>query len=302
MYEDTLNTLRSYFGNTLTINCDTYYIRFEDPEVQRICAVNWGDHHTEYQPNAGGTGGYDLTVTAAAGNGGYDLVDGTYVQNKNNTGNYNVVATANTGAGAYDKVEVGDGITPAQAAAVSSLGTKFQGNNSITSFNELQYFTGLGNLNSAFLNCKYLVSAIMPNQITSTNATFRSAMRFKNVTLPTNLTTLGDNTFNSTAIESITLPSSLTGIGTNAFYFAPLKNIDIPASVTSIGTASFQNCTSLETVTVRRTTPPTMSSSNAFGGCSRLTAIYVPSESVSAYKSAQNWSTYASKIQAIPEL
>lgn len=163
MYEDTLNTLRSYFGNTLTINCDTYYIRFEDAEVQRICAVNWGDHHTEYQPNADGTGGYDLTVTAAAGNGGYDLVDGTYVQNKNNTGNYNVVATANTGAGAYDKVEVGDGITAAQAAAVSSLGTEFKNNTLITKFNELINFTNVRSGYEDFRGCTNLLEVDVRN-------------------------------------------------------------------------------------------------------------------------------------------
>lgn len=161
-------------------------------------------------------------------------------------------------------------------------------------------FTGLGNLNSAFYNCQYLVSAIMPNQITSTNATFRNCYRLKNVTLSTSLTTLGDNTFSTAAIESITLPSTLTTMANNVFYSSKLKSIDIPASVTSIGTGVFQNNTSLETVTVRRTTPPTLSNSNSFGGCSKLTAIYVPAEAVNAYKTAQNWSTHASKIQAIP--
>ncbi len=192
MYEDTLNTLRSYFGNTLTINCDTYYIRFEDPEVQRICAVNWGDHHTEYQPNAGGTGGYDLTVTAAAGNGGYDLVDGTYVQNKNNTGNYNVVATANTGAGAYDKVEVGDGITPAQAAAVSSLGTAFN-NSVITSFDEIYLFTSLS-----------VLGGFKGTSLPSMN-------------VPSNIVTLDNGAFMDSLLEEIVMPATLQAIRGSAF-------------------------------------------------------------------------------------
>ena len=259
MYEDTLNTLRSYFGNTLTINCDTYYIRFEDPEVQRICAVNWGDHHTEYQPNAGGTGGYDLTVTAAAGNGGYDLVDGTYVQNKNNTGNYNVVATANTGAGAYDKVEVGDGITPAQAAAVSSLGTAFRYNRVITKVNELHFFTRLTSIaNQAFQDCQNLAEIDIPNFIT----------------------TLGNFTFQSTNLANVVLPASVASIGDSCFRDNQSRN-------------------RLQTLTMYRTTPPTLASTNAFSGQSAA-KFYVPADSVNAYKTANNWSSYASRIYAIP--
>ena len=169
MYEDTLNTLRAYFGNTLTILCDTYYIRFEDAEVQRICSVNWGDHHTEYQPNTAGTGGYDLTVTAAAGNGGYDLVNGTYVQNKAGTGNYNVTATANSGAGAYDKVEIGDGITPAQAAAVSSLGTRFQNNRVISTFDEFHLFSQVQTIDYGAFKDTTLTSITIPASVTRIN-------------------------------------------------------------------------------------------------------------------------------------
>ena len=43
VYEDSLLALRSYF-NRLTLNVTgEYYIRFQDPEVTRICASVWGD-------------------------------------------------------------------------------------------------------------------------------------------------------------------------------------------------------------------------------------------------------------------
>ena len=234
MYEDTLNTLRTYFGNTLTINCDTYYIRFEDPEVQRICAVNWGDHHTEYQPNAGGTGGYDLTVTAAAGNGGYDLVDGTYVQNKNNTGNYNVVATANTGAGAYDKVEVGDGITLAQAAAVSSLGTKFKYNNIITKFNELVYFTKITSFSGgAFQDCSSLIEITLPNNITSFSEYCFRGTHIAELTVPAGVASIASQAFATSYLKKITmLGTTPPSINANCFadsyrfYYVPSSALD----------------------------------------------------------------------------
>ena len=55
-----------------------------------------------------------------------------------------------------------------EAAAVTSLGSAFSGNAEITSFDELQYFTGLTSLNStAFSGCSALRSVIIPENLTS---------------------------------------------------------------------------------------------------------------------------------------
>jgi len=54
----------------------------------------------------------------------------------------------------------------------------------------------------------------------------------------------------------------------------------------------------LTSVTCEALTPPTLGS-NAFNYTNNC-PIYVPSQSVAAYKTAANWSTYASKIRAIP--
>lgn len=50
------------------------------------------------------------------------------------------------------------------------------------------------------------------------------------------------------------------------------------------------------------TTPPTMANNNIFSGINSATKIYVPDESVNAYKTASNWSTYASYIYPISDL
>ena len=69
--------------------------------------------------------------------------------------------------------------------------------------------------------------------------------------------------------------------------------------VTSIGSSAFQNCKVLESVTVNATNPPTLGSS-IFRYVTSAYKIYVPSESVDTYKAASGWSSFASRIQAIP--
>ena len=77
-----------------------------------------------------------------------------------------------------------------------------------------------------------------------------------------------------------------------------LTSITIGSGVTSIGGAAFYNCRSLSSVTVEATTPPTLGL-NVFNNTNNC-PIYVPSQSVNAYKTATNWKTWASRIQAIP--
>ena len=70
----------------------------------------------------------------------------------------------------------------------------------------------------------------------------------------------------------------------------------IPSGVTRIG-YTFQGCTSLKELTLLQTTPPTYR--NTLKGCSSLETIYVPDESVDAYKTATGWSQFASNIKPL---
>lgn len=89
----------------------------------------------------------------------------------------------------------------------------------------------------------------------------------------------------------------VTSIGNNVFSdCSSLKSITTPNSVTSIGDASFSSCSSLTSITCESTSPPTLGSSN---NLSSITAVYVPADSVEAYKTATNWSYYADKIYPI---
>ena len=103
------------------------------------------------------------------------------------------------------------------------------------------------------------------------------------------------------SIESIKL-SSVTSIGQYAFRdCSNLTKLSFP-EVTSIGSSAFQSCSKLTTIYVGTNTSTvcTLSSTNAFNDCTNLTNIYVPASLVDSYKSATNWSNYASKIKATP--
>ena len=117
-------------------------------------------------------------------------------------------------------------------------------------------------------------------------------------TIPSTVTKIEKYAFNSTTLSSITIPSSVTTLIEYSFTNCEnLTTITIPSSVTSIGGSAFWACTKLKNIVVQATTPPTLGLSSFYDN--GVVSIAVPTGSVNAYKTATNWSNYASKIVAI---
>lgn len=116
-----------------------------------------------------------------------------------------------------------------------------------------------------------------------------------NVTALNSVNTVFDCNYN---VTSATIPNCITSIGTLTFSVCEqLSSVVIPDSVTYMGDDMvFMTCPNLTSVTIFATIPP--ENNGPFDNI--IPNIYVPAESVDAYKAAEGWSYYASKIQAIP--
>ncbi len=199
--------------------------------------------------------------------------------------------------------------------SITSIGDHAFGSCSLTSITIPNSVTSIGNY--AFSACLGLTSITIPDNVTSIgNGVFEMCYNLTSVTFPNSITSIGDYTFyHCERLESVTIPDSVTSIGTGAFNgcnkltsitipnsvtsigpgvfngCSKLTSITIPDSVTSIGNYTFYYCSNLTSVYCKPKTPPTIYSST-FNDCK----IYVPSESVDAYKVADEWKNYADNI------
>ena len=150
---------------------------------------------------------------------------------------------------------------------------------------------------NAFYSCSALTSVSLPSATSIGGSAFGYCSALTSVSFPL-ATSIGDSAFKSCRkLTSVSLPSA-TNIGDSAFdSCSALTSISLP-SATSIRSYAFYSCNKLTTMYIgtKSNTVCTLSGTNAIP--SSVTDIYVPEALVESYKTATNWSSFASKIQS----
>lgn len=185
----------------------------------------------------------------------------------------------------------------AEAAAVTDIGTVFNGNTNIIAFTELEYFISLTAIvGSAFDGCSNLWKIVIPDGVEKIGSyAFEDCNSLYKINIPRSLSHIGARAFyncnNLTGVYITDLASFLTITidrvsGTSANYEGnPLcyagnlylnneiiTDLIIPTSISEVLDGALYGCTSIESVTLHSD----ISSIGrvAFGKCSNLSTIY----------------------------
>ena len=223
--------------------------------------------------------------------------------------------------------------------SVTNIGERaFEGCRNLTSIIIPNSVMEIGN--AAFINCTGLTSITIPNSIrVIPNYAFSNCTSLTSVTISENITHIGTYAFRSceslTSIDvnpgnsnyksengvlfnksmttliqypagkqgKYTIPNSVTSFGNDAFsYCIHLTSIIIPGSVTNIGNNLFNGCDELKRIECHSLTPPVVDEySLYYYKIMTKCMLYVPAESLDAYKAAEGWKAF-DNIFAIPSV
>lgn len=160
---------------------------------------------------------------------------------------------------------------------------------------------------SAFSECTELASVTLSNSIAEiSERLFVDCTALTNVIIPDAVKEIGESAFGScTNITNITIPDAVKTINRYAFSnCTALTNVTLGSSIRTIGSRVFDYCNSLSSISSLATTPPDVESDNFTNNQHMTMNVYVPQESVEAYKKADVWKNfwYITVIGSEPEV
>jgi hypothetical protein len=248
------------------------------------------------------------------------ITDGTITEFKDN-----VITSLKTCAFSYcDLLETVD--LPNVTSVGSAAFYNCKSLKSVNLPNVSTIISGYENQKFVFGYCDSLESIYLPKLTTVTDQMFSYCKSLKSVNLPNANNKINNNAFYyCTSLESIDLPKATT-IGDYAFYCCDkLTQVNLP-NVTTINQYAFYYCDSLKlldlpkattinsnglsytraltALILRSSTLCKLSSTNSLSSSSVGNGagyIYVPRNLIDSYKTATNWSAYASQFRILED-
>lgn len=277
-----------------------------------VTTVKWTPTHSYAH-----AGDYVITITPVSGSfglGGHSsLTIGPYILRHATNGN----GANYTYRACITKIELGANIT--------TLGT--HAFRHCTNMQTITIPSGIDVIDtSTFAYCVCLKGMIVPKGVTTLGASsLRSLSSAKIISIPHEVTTIGEYAFAENSIIGkinipegvvtiprylvsgsgnlckVTIPNSVTSIASYAF--ANTNNITkvvYPKGLTSIGAAAFTNSYAIVTHDFSACeSVPILENTSAFTGITSQCVFLIPSSLYGEWSSAENWTTYASKMVAV---
>ena len=301
-----------------SVGC-TASLRFEITNSGNV-TIDWGDGSATNTQNGNGTkspshvyssiGQYVIKIKLNSGNYylGYNGSNTGFLFPNSNT------ETAFKSLRTYRKIEIGDGCIGLHRQcfsrllnctkvsiprSVARIGSGTTGN----ALNEARLYAvvlppsveiiGGNNFNSNFAFVSFPYTPVNVN-----NTSLGNMLQFLSaVSNNSTITYVIGSSGGVNRIKHYAIGGNYGTTSTGTAQFAVLLNkIVLPTTVTTINDYSFNNCFSA-TLYLRQTTPPTLANTRGINFIKRIVVPYSADHSVlNAYKSASNWSSYASKI------
>lgn len=284
------------------------YIIFEDAEVARICAENWGDGTgiTEEQVKTVTTFGFAFQRSSIV------TFDDAYKFE-------NVTKLEASGfgyGGAFNRCATLTSITlPTSITEIQNGNPSYGGGDgAFFEATSLVSCLGLGNVAyigaCSFYNCPSLTEVDIDwNKVTyiGVAAFTECKINVDKLAIP-KLETLGGSSLQGIQTKVVADLGKITSLPYHWYSKLFCDNVEcvvLPDTLTSMETHSMYMDNGFKVLVMKATTPPTIKD-NTFMGLPDVAKFYVPDDGtgkiVEDYKTATNWSTYASRIFPISQL
>ena len=210
-------------------------------------------------------------------------------------------------------------LTAKEAAAVTSWGSvTFEADANVGSFNEFEFFTGLTVMPNKMFNQSSITSLTCPKTMVyfgylgAKDCDYLTYIKFS----PSQTGVVGNNTGyvagdswageplrGGSVLTTVIIPEGITVLPSSFLRSCPVvNNVVFPSTLTSMESSNFTDSPLIKSatgvMTFKSITPPTLTAP-LFQYSSMSGLIKVPAASVNAYKTATNWSAYASRIVSI---